>query len=153
MTQEQACPRTARLVIHSPYHKQLQIYTVLVAFAQVHTRVLDRVKWKGRFRAQTQKRKGNRKGKKEKWGNLLDRANMHDKARRREWRCKRKGLVCVVCRRYKIAVASWASEHDRTGAGAGVAGWMYGEYMTTMEAPKMTEIGKYAGFKRRKMGF
>ena len=44
--------------------------------------------------------------KRKKWGNLLDRANMQDKARRREWR----GLVCVeVCKRYKIAVASWAS--------------------------------------------
>jgi len=53
-----------------------------------------------------EEREEREKGKRKRWGNLLDRANMQDKAWRREWR----GLVCVeVCRRYKIAVRVWAS--------------------------------------------
>ena len=43
-------------------------------------------------------------------------------------------------------------EHDRTGVGA--AGWMdgwMGNFMTTMETPKMTKIGRYAGFQKQKV--
>jgi len=45
-------------------------------------------------------------------GNLLDRANMHDEARRREWRCK-KGVCVDACLREGVGDtncgASWAS--------------------------------------------
>lgn len=118
-------------IIHFPSHEyKLTINSFrsirsLLAFAQVHTT-------KGSGPGQTEKiqgrRKRERKGekkkeRKKKWGNLLDRANMHDKARRREWR----GLVCVERCVGDTKLRCELGEHDRTGAGAGAGAadeWM-----------------------------
>ena len=78
-----------------------------------------------------EKKRKRKRGEKKKWGNLLDRANMHDKARRRElegvrerrteclsaWRCV--GDTKLRCE---------LGEHDRTGEADGwMDGWMDGD--------------------------